>query len=75
MSDINPLDLKFETLNKMEAKEILGRLKQLQELEDYFKNLREAGTRLLLVNGCDPETGEWKEKSIETFIDADIKEV
>ena len=68
---IDPSNLEFEQLDKMQAKEMLGRLLQLQELEDYFKNLREAGTRLLIVNGCDPETGEYKEKKVETFADDD----
>ena len=68
---IDPQNLQFEQLDKMQCKEMLGRLLQLQELEDYFKNLREAGTRLLLVNGCNPDTGEFVEKKVETFVDDD----
>ena len=68
---IDPQNLEFEQLDKMQCKEMLGRLLQLQELEDYFKNLRESGTRLLIVNGCDPETGKYKEKKVETFVDDD----
>ena len=70
--DIDPANLEFPTLDKMQCKEMLGRLLQLQELEDYFKNLRESGTRLLLVNGCNPETGEYVEKVVETFVDKEI---
>tara|TARA_R110000772_G_scaffold29429_2_gene73599 strand:+ start:223 stop:519 length:297 start_codon:yes stop_codon:yes gene_type:complete len=57
----------WETLDNDSKKEVLGKLKGLEELMDYINLVREGYTRLLKVNGVKPD-GTWEEKEPERLV-------
>ena len=57
----------WETLDNDNKKEVLGKLKGLEELRDYIDLVREGYTRLLKVNGV-KEDGTWIEKEPERLV-------
>ena len=58
---------KWDTLDDDNKKEVLGKLKGLEELRDYIDLVREGYTRLLKVNGV-KEDGTWEEKEPERLV-------
>ena len=60
-------DGQWEKLDNDKKKEILGKLKGLEELRDYIDLIRESYTRLLKVNGVNND-GTWIEKEPEKLI-------
>ena len=58
---------KWETLDDDNKKEVLGKLKGLEELMNYIDLVREGYTRLLKVNGVKPD-GTWEEKEPERLV-------
>jgi len=58
----------WERLDDDKKKEVLGKLKGLEELRDYIDLVRESYTRLLKVNGVKND-GTWVEKEPEHLID------
>lgn len=64
----------WETLDDDKKKEVLGKLKGLEELRDYIDLIRESYTRLLKVNGV-KDDGTWVTKEPERLVDLeDIEE-
>ena len=57
----------WDTLDDDNKKEVLGKLKGLEELRDYIDLVREGYTRLLKVNGV-KEDGTWVEKEPERLV-------
>lgn len=57
----------WETLDNDNKKEVLGKLKGLEELMNYIDLVREGYTRLLKVNGVKPD-GTWEEKEPERLV-------
>ena len=67
-------DGQWETLDDDKKKEVLGKLKGLEELRDYIDLIRESYTRLLKVNGV-KDDGTWVTKEPERLVDLeDIEE-
>tara|TARA_R110000744_G_scaffold319670_2_gene425958 strand:- start:427 stop:717 length:291 start_codon:yes stop_codon:yes gene_type:complete len=66
---------KWETLDNDSKKEVLGKLKGLEELMNYIDLVREGYTRLLKVNGVKPD-GTWEDKEPERLVSIpEVKEV
>lgn len=57
----------WETLDDDKKKEVLGKLKGLEELRDYIDLIRESYTRLLKVNGV-KDDGTWETKEPEKLV-------
>ena len=60
----------WETLNDGEKTQTLGKLKALEELQNYIDLIREGYTRLLKINGV-KEDGTWEDKEPENLVKFD----
>ena len=60
----------WDTLNSDEKKETLGKLKALEDLQNYIDLIREGYTRLLKVNGVNDD-GTFEEKDPENLVKFD----
>lgn len=60
-------DGEWETIDDDKKKEVLGKLKGLEELRDYIDLIRESYTRLLKVNGV-KDDGTWETKEPERLV-------
>ena len=60
----------WDTLNSDEKKETLGKLKALEDLQNYIDLIREGYTRLLKVNGVNDD-GTFEEKDPENLVTFD----
>lgn len=60
----------WEELNDGEKTETLGKLKALEDLQNYIDLVREGYTRLLKINGV-KEDGTWEDKAPENLVTFD----